>query len=94
MAKGRKGGCPIGQQELKTCCDDLCRQANENPWGSAYKVAISKLKGPTVPPNRCPEKMKHIIKALFRMHEPAVCPPTPYADQDVHDKEIRITKES
>lgn len=77
----------------KACLDNLCHKANLNPWGSAYKVAMSKIKGPAVPPDRCPEKMKVIIEALFPIHEPTIWPPTPYVNQDTHDEEIRVTNE-
>lgn len=77
----------------KACFNELCHEANVNPWGNAYKVAMSKIKGPAVPPDRCPETMKIIIEALFPMHEPAIWPPTPYVDEDTHDEEIRITNE-
>ncbi|XP_062713362.1 uncharacterized protein LOC134290278 [Aedes albopictus] len=77
----------------KACLDNLCHKANMNPWGSAYKVAMSKIKGPAVPPDRCPEKMKVIIEALFPIHEPTIWPPTPYVNKDTHDEEIRVTNE-
>lgn len=48
----------------KACLVDLCHKANENPWDSTYKVAMIKIKGPAVRPDRCPEKMKVIIEAL------------------------------
>lgn len=77
----------------KACLEELYRNANENPWGNAYKVAMAKMKGPAIPPDRCPEKMKVIIETLFPTHEPTVWPPTPYDEQDVHDEETRVTNE-
>lgn len=77
----------------KACLEELCRNANSNPWGDAYRVAMAKIRGPAVPPERCPEKMKAIVDALFPQHELTGWPPTPYGAQEDQEAEARITNE-
>lgn len=77
----------------KACLEELCRQANANPWGDAYRVAMSKIKGPAIPPERCPEKMRVIIEGLFPQHEPTAWPLPPYSEEDDHEEEARVTNE-
>ncbi|XP_058449259.1 uncharacterized protein LOC131429227 [Malaya genurostris] len=77
----------------KECLEELNNNANENPWGNAYKMAMAKMKGPAVPPDRCPERMKTIIETLFPKHEPTIWPPVLYDVQDVRGDEIRVSNE-
>ena len=41
----------------KKCHKELCREADENPWGSTYKIAMKRLRGPTMPSETCPERL-------------------------------------
>lgn len=65
----------------RTCFKELCRDANANPWGDAYRVAMAKISGPAVPAETCPEKLQIIVDGLFPQHAPTVWPPTPYGQE-------------
>lgn len=75
------------------CMQELCRNADANPWGDAYRVAMSRIKGPATPPERCPEKLKAIVDGLFPQHEPTVWPPTPYEEVAADMEESRISNQ-
>ncbi|XP_062557410.1 uncharacterized protein LOC134222282 [Armigeres subalbatus] len=73
------------------CMNELCHNANANPWGDAYRVAMAKIKGPAIPLERSPEKLKAIIEGLFPYHEAPVWPPTPYGEANTSRDEARVT---
>lgn len=43
----------------------LCNDADINPWGTAYKTVMSKLKGARSPQLTCPMMLKRIVETLF-----------------------------
>lgn len=63
------------------CFKELCQDANANPWGNAYRVAMAKIRGPSMAAETCPEKLKVIVEGLFPSHDPTIWPPTPYDDE-------------
>lgn len=72
----------------KSCCfKELCRDADANPWGDAYRVVMAKIKGPTTPAERCPDKLKSIVEGLFPKHDPTTWPPTPYGEEEGNNAE-------
>lgn len=62
------------------CFKELCREADANPWGQAYRVVMAKIKGPATPAEMCPEKLEVIVNGLFPNHGLTTWPPTPYVD--------------
>lgn len=48
---------------------DLCESVNDNPWGDAYRIVMKKLKGPMVPKETCPKRLKEAVDELFPQHE-------------------------
>lgn len=75
----------------KACFTELCRNADVNPWGNAYRVAMAKIRGPVLPAETCPQKLKTIIDGLFPQHEPTVWPATPYGQEG--NEMVQITNE-
>lgn len=74
----------------KTFLEEHCHNANVIPWGDAYKVAMVKMKGPSVPTEKCTEKKKAIIDGLVLQHEPTTWPPSPCrkeVDYESHESE-------
>lgn len=67
------------RRSKRHCYQKLCEDADANPWGDAYKIAMARLGGSIMPSESSPEKMKSIIEALFPQHEYTAWPPTPYA---------------
>lgn len=49
------------RQHFKALCDD----ADINPWGTAYRMVMSKLKGDRSPQITCPTMLKRIVETLF-----------------------------
>ena len=39
---------------------ELLREVEDNPWGNAYRIITTRLKGPVIPRERCRERMKTI----------------------------------
>ena len=74
----------------KTCFNELCRDANANPWGSAYRVAMAKINGPAIPAETDPGKLSEIVDGLFPLHERTVWPPTPYGQEGNEMERITI----
>lgn len=64
------------------CYKELCRDADANPWGDAYRIVMAKMKGPATPAEMCPEKLKTIVEGLFPNHDPTAWPPTPYGENE------------
>lgn len=48
----------------------LCEDADSNPWGSAFRVVMAKLKGNRSPQESCPVLLQRIISELFPHHAP------------------------
>lgn len=48
----------------------LCEEADANPWGSAYRIVMTRLKGQRSPPERCPIVLHKIVSTLFPQHSP------------------------
>ena len=80
------------KRSRRDCFRDLCRNANTNPWGDAYRIVMAKTKGPAVPIDRSPETMKKIVNGLFPRHSVDGWPPTPYV-VDVPAGESTITND-
>lgn len=81
------------KQSKKSCYGNLCQEANNTPWGDAYKIVMAKLKSGTVAIDRSPEMMSRIIQGLFPQHERTPWPSTPYSDVGLSEDEPRITNE-
>lgn len=47
------------------CFKKLCSEADINPWGTAYKIVMKKLKSQHPPEITCPEMLKKIVRTLF-----------------------------
>lgn len=47
------------------CFKQLCDDADVNPWGTAYRMVMSKLKQGASPQITCPIMLNNIIKELF-----------------------------
>ena len=63
-----------------SCFKELCQDADINPWGNAYRIAMAKVKGPMTRVESCPDKLKAIVEGLFPEHSQTIWPPTPYED--------------
>ncbi|XP_060665445.1 uncharacterized protein LOC132797710 [Drosophila nasuta] len=44
---------------------ELCDQAEQDPWGSAYKITMRKLNAFSSPSPKCPELLRKIVSHLF-----------------------------
>lgn len=60
------------------CYKDLCRKADANPWGDAYRVVMAKIRGPVMVAEMCPVKLREIVEGLFPKHDPTAWPPPPH----------------
>ena len=49
---------------------ELRAKINENPWGNAYKIALTRLRGKNASAPTCPELMPNIVKGLFPKQPP------------------------
>lgn len=47
------------------CFRDLCNEADINPWGTAYRLVMSKVRGQKTPQVRCPVILRNIVENLF-----------------------------
>lgn len=70
------------EESKSSCLRELCRDADENPWGGAYRVVMTKIRGASVPMERCAEKLATIVEGLFPQHDPTEWPPTPYGEDE------------
>lgn len=77
----------------KNCAKELLRDADANPWGNAYKVVMTRIKGPATPHETCPDKLKEIIGGLFPQHDPMTWPPTTYGHEDEATERVQVTNE-
>lgn len=46
----------------------ICRDADINPWGDAYRVVMSRIKGKRAPQEKCPLLLSRIVSTLFPQH--------------------------
>lgn len=51
------------------CFEELCAEADVNPWGAAYQIVMRRMRCPRTAPERSPEKLRHIVDALFPQHQ-------------------------
>lgn len=63
------------QKSKKECFKQLCEEADTNPWGTAYKVVMKKLKSGKTAQITCPEMLHNIITTLFPQRQPTVIYP-------------------
>lgn len=54
------------------CFKQLCAEADSNPWGSAYRVVMARLKGKKSAQITCPILIRNIIETLFPKGDPYV----------------------
>ncbi len=47
------------------CFKELCNKLDENPWGGAYKLVMSKVRGPKGKAPTCPALLKSVVETLF-----------------------------
>lgn len=68
----------------------LCKEADSNPWGNAYRIVMSRLKGKKSPQITCPCLIDKIVKVLFPEGEPYtdVITTLPRHEIDVTEEEI------
>lgn len=64
----------------KNCYRELCRDADANPWGGAYRAVMTKLKGSSTAVEFSPARMKRIVEGLFPTHNAVTWPPAPYSE--------------
>ncbi|XP_049315861.1 uncharacterized protein LOC125779263 [Bactrocera dorsalis] len=47
------------------CFKELCRKIDENPWGDAYKLVMTKIRGDKGQAPTCPALLKTVVETLF-----------------------------
>jgi len=57
------------KKSKKSKFKELCDGVNDNPWGDGYRIVMTKLRGPSVPRETCPVKLKEVVDVLFPQHE-------------------------
>ena len=76
------------------CYKELCREADANPWGNAYRVVMTRTKGPSTPAEMCPDKLKIIVEGLFPKHDPTTWPRTPYGEEEgAHAEDRQVSND-
>lgn len=76
----------------RRCNEELADSVEDNPWGDAYKIVQSWVKGARMPQERDPEILGNIVGELFPTHTPMEWPQHP--ESDAEDPVIRrITDE-
>ncbi|XP_038106605.1 uncharacterized protein LOC119766237 [Culex quinquefasciatus] len=81
------------KESKRNCFGNLCQEANNAPWGNAYRIVMAKLKSGAVAIDRSPEMMSRIIDGLFPHHEVEPWPTTPYYHEGLTVDEQNITNE-
>ena len=82
------------KQSKRNCYKELCREADANPWGDAYRIVMARLKGPTTPKELCPEKLKTIVEGLFPTHDPTTWPAIPNGVEEGDNSDgLRVSNE-
>ncbi|XP_070132607.1 uncharacterized protein [Drosophila bipectinata] len=54
----------------RECFQKICDEAEVDPWGTAYKVVMKRLKGQEHLRPTCPTLLRKIVEALFPKHPP------------------------
>ena len=67
---------------------ELCKEVDGNPWGSAYRTAMKRLRGSSTPTETCPEKLSVIVKGLFPQHEPMTWPQQQRNQPDINSRPV------
>lgn len=52
----------------RLCFRQICNEAENNPWGTAYRVVMARLKGTRAPELSCPLLLRQIVSTLFPRH--------------------------
>lgn len=53
------------KQSKTRCYKQLCDEADINPWGTAYRMVMTKLKKKKTPQITCPDVLNRIVQELF-----------------------------
>lgn len=85
--------CKAIKESKRNCFGNLCQEANNAPWGNAYRIVMAKLKSGAAAIDRSPEMMSRIIDGLFPHHEVQPWPTTPYYHAGLTEDESSITNE-
>ncbi|XP_038120495.1 uncharacterized protein LOC119770160 [Culex quinquefasciatus] len=85
--------CKAIKESKRNCFGNLCQEANNAPWGNAYRIVMAKLKSGAVAIDRSPEMMSRIIDGLFPHHEVEPWPTTPYYQEGLTEDESSIMNE-
>lgn len=57
------------RRSKRECCEKLCQQVEENPWGLPYRLVTKKLvRRKNIPRITLPSKLKSIVNGLFLRH--------------------------
>lgn len=81
--KKRNGFKSAIEKSKRQCFKQLCDDANENPWGGAYRTVMAKIKGQRSPQITNPELLQSIIKELFPHQVEIASPQTDYTIENV-----------
>uniref|UniRef100_A0A034WR48 Putative 115 kDa protein in type-1 retrotransposable element R1DM n=1 Tax=Bactrocera dorsalis TaxID=27457 RepID=A0A034WR48_BACDO len=73
-----------------SCFKELCNKLDENPWGDAYRIVMTKVRGHKGQAPTCPKLLKTVVETLFpaqpaeeyRLEENGTVP-TPITDKEV-----------
>lgn len=87
----------------RRCFKQLCDETNINPWGTAYRLVMSKIKGQKSATITCPRMLKVIVEHLFpqrprlmttipRSLDPTTIPPVTLEEVIEAEKKIRTKK--
>ncbi|XP_055590077.1 uncharacterized protein LOC129742229 [Uranotaenia lowii] len=90
-AVARSALCRAIKASKKARFRQLCEDANDNPWGDAYRIVMAKTRSGGAPQESCPIKLREIVNELFPQHAEVTWPRVPY-DWDTSDEE-RISLE-
>lgn len=66
-----------------SCFKRLCDEADINPWGTAYRMVMSKVKGKRSPALTCPVMMRAIVEELFP-NSPEVATDIAWQNEEVY----------
>lgn len=61
------------KESKTTCFKRICNEADINPWGTAYRMVMTKLKGYKSPQISCPMMLKTIVEHLFPRRPSSTC---------------------
>ncbi|XP_054083381.1 uncharacterized protein LOC128920325 [Zeugodacus cucurbitae] len=64
--KSKRNDLKKAIKKSKTYCfKELCGKIDENPWGDAYKIVMSRIKGGKSEAPTCPILLKTVVETLF-----------------------------